>query len=82
MLLLVRGAAQAAGCSVTLTSGSNLATAITNVASGGTVCLNAGSYPAFNTSITKSAMTTITPVGGVTASQVTVASVDVGTSQI
>jgi hypothetical protein len=70
-----------AACDMTLSSGANVASAVTNVASGGTVCLSAGSYPAFGSSVVKSSMTTITPAPGVTQSQVTLGSANVGTSQ-
>jgi hypothetical protein len=70
-----------AACDQTLSPGANIATAVSSVAPGGTVCLNAGSYPAFNSTISKSSMTTVTAAPGVSQSQVTIASVNVNASQ-
>lgn len=70
-----------AACTQTLSSGANVASAVSAAASGSTICLNAGSYPAFNASIAKSSLTTITATPGVSPSQVTISSVDVGSSQ-
>ena len=70
-----------AQCSQTLSSGANIATAVSSVASGGTICLNAGSYPAFNASVKKASLTTVTAAPGVSPSQVTISSVNVADSQ-
>jgi hypothetical protein len=70
-----------AQCTQTLSSGASIVTAVLAVASGGTVCLNAGSYPTFSSSIVKTSMTTVTTAPGVSQSQVTIASVDASTSQ-
>src|SRR4051812_36836726 len=43
---------QPPACTVTISNGTSLLTTLTNVASGGTVCLNAGSY-GLNASISK-----------------------------
>jgi hypothetical protein len=79
--LLGTAHASYAQCDQTLSPGANVAAAVSSVASGGTLCLEAGSYPAFNASITKSSMTTIVAAPGLSQSQVTIASVNVGTSQ-
>jgi hypothetical protein len=68
-------------CTTTINAGTDIATAVANVASGGTVCLNAGGYSAFNSTVTKTSMTTVQPAPGVSQSQVTIPSVNVGTSQ-
>jgi hypothetical protein len=70
-----------AQCTQTLNAGANIASALGSVASGGTICLNAGSYPSFNSTVTKTSMTTVTAAPGVTQAQVTVASVSTGSSQ-
>lgn len=70
-----------AACSQTLSAGANIANAVSAAASGSTICLNAGSYPAFNASIVKSSLTTITAAPGLSQSQVTISSVNVGSSQ-
>jgi len=75
------GAQSAINCTTTISSGASLATTVTSLAAGGTVCLNAGSYSSFNSSISKSSMTTIVAAPGLTQSQVTISSVNVGTSQ-
>jgi hypothetical protein len=66
-------------CSATISSGTSLMTAVQNVSSGGTVCLNAGSY-SFSGTVTKSSMTYVQPAKGVTAAQVTISSANVGQS--
>lgn len=70
-----------AACDQTLSSGASIANAVSSAASGSTICLNAGSYPAFNASINKTSMTTVTATPGLSQSQVTIASVSVGSSQ-
>lgn len=70
-----------AACNVTINPGTDIAGAVNTAASGATICLNAGSYPAFNASIKKTSMTTITPTPGVDRSQVSIPSVNVGSSQ-
>jgi hypothetical protein len=70
-----------AACDATLNSGANVASAVSSAAAGATICLNAGSYPAFNASINKSSMTTVTAAPGLDRSKVTIASVAVGSSQ-
>lgn len=67
-------------CTTTISSGSSLATALTNVANGGTVCLNAGTYT-FNASVTKSSMTMSRPADGVSRSQVTLTTINTNSSQ-
>jgi hypothetical protein len=81
VLLLLLAVFSHAACDVTLNSGANIATAVSNAASGSTLCLNTGIYPSFNATINKSAMTTITSAPGINASQATIASVDVGSSR-
>lgn len=70
-----------AACNVTLNSGASISSAVSSAASGSTICLNAGSYPSFNSSISKSSMTTVTAAPGLDRSQVTISSVNVGSSQ-
>lgn len=80
---ILLGASQVsfAACNQTLNSGTNIANAVSSAASGTTICLNAGSYPAFNASINKTSLTTVTAAPGLSKSQVTIASVNVGSSQ-
>jgi Right handed beta helix region len=70
-----------AACDQTLSAGANIATAVSSAASGTTICLNAGSYPGFSGSIKKTSLTTVTSAPGLSNSQVTLSSVDVGSSQ-
>ncbi|MGZ3805802.1 MAG: hypothetical protein ACXVB4_16410 [Pseudobdellovibrionaceae bacterium] len=70
-----------AACDQTLNAGANVANAVSSAASGTTICLNAGSYPAFNASIVKTSLTTVMAAPGLSRSQVTIASVNVGASQ-
>lgn len=70
-LILLLGASQAsfAACDQTLSSGVNLATAITNAAAGSTICLNSGTYAEASLSgISKTSDVTIQSVSGRTAS--------------
>lgn len=67
-------------CDRTLKSGGNIATAAKRVSSGGTVCLNAGTY-SFSSTISKSRMTTVRPAHGVGRAQVTFTQLDVQTSR-
>lgn len=59
-------AAPVVTCTSTLTSGANVATALTAVAAGGTVCLGAGTYT-YTGSVSKSSMTTVRSTSGVAA---------------
>src|SRR5438132_11328463 len=84
LLLGVLGASQASmgaqgapTCTTTLSSGANVVTALTNVASGGTVCLNAGSY-SYNATVNKGSMTTVTAAAGVDKTRVTFSAIDTG----
>lgn len=64
-------------CATTLSSGGNIATALTSVANGATVCLNGGTY-SFNATVSKSAMTTVRPAAG--AGTITFSLLNVNTS--
>ncbi|HEY9466122.1 MAG TPA: right-handed parallel beta-helix repeat-containing protein [Vicinamibacterales bacterium] len=79
--ILLAGAELSIACDVTLSPGASVAAAVSSAPSGATVCLNAGSYPAFNASINKSSLTTITASPGLSRSQVSISSVNVGSSQ-
>ncbi len=70
-----------AACDQTLSSGASVSSAVSSAANGATICLNAGSYPAFSGSIKKTSLTTVTAAPGLSNSQVTISSVDVGSSQ-
>jgi hypothetical protein len=67
-------------CERTLESGGNIAIAAKRVSSGGTVCLNAGTY-SFSSTISKASMTTVRPAHGVGRAQVTFTQLDVQTSR-
>lgn len=67
-------------CTVTISSGGSVANALNGISSGGTVCLNAGTY-GYASSIVKTSQTTVTPSSGVSQSQVTLTSFDTGSSQ-
>lgn len=70
-LILLLGASQAsfAACDQTLSSGANLATAITNAAAGSTLCLNSGTYAYADLyGISKTSDVTVQSVSGKTAS--------------
>ena len=65
----------AGGCNVTINSGANISQAANSVASGGTVCLNPGTYQWNGGSwatVDKQSMTTITPAPGVSKSVVSI----------
>jgi hypothetical protein len=65
--LLVTTAAQAA-CTTTLSTGSNVATAVSSAVNGSTICLNAGNYGTVNLfNIQRSGFVTIQSVSGKTA---------------
>lgn len=66
-------------CTTTISSGGNVATALSNVAAGGTVCLNAGTY-SFNATVSKSSMTTVTAAQGVSMTQITFTTFETNTS--
>jgi hypothetical protein len=65
-------------CTTTISSG--LASALSSAAGGSTICLNAGSYGSVNVSVQKSAMVTVVPAPGVSASQAVLGWVNTGTS--
>jgi parallel beta-helix repeat protein len=80
--LILLGSSQVfAACDVTLSSGASISNAVAAAPGGATICLNAGSYPSFNSSISKSSTTTVTAASGLDRSQVTISSVNVGSSQ-
>jgi hypothetical protein len=69
LTLLGSSHASWAACNQTLSSGANLATAITNAAAGSTICLNSGTYAEANlTGISKTSDVTVQSVSGRTAS--------------
>jgi hypothetical protein len=68
-------------CTTTIAAGANVATALSAMASGGTLCLGAGSYAAVDATFTKTAMTFVRPSAGVAATAVNIAGVDVNNSQ-
>lgn len=74
LLALLCGPLAAQTCTTTISAGASISSAVSSVANGGTVCLNAGAYPAWNATVTKTSQTTVTSAPGVTASQVTVPS--------
>lgn len=67
-----------AGCTRTITDGS-LSSAMKDVASGGTVCLNAGSY-SWSGTVTQTALTTARPASGVARDKIIVNGLDLGQS--
>jgi hypothetical protein len=81
LLLLAAPQSVFALCDQTLVSGANIAEAVLAVPSGATICLSAGSYPAFTASISKSSTTTITAAPGVSQDDVTIPTMDIGASQ-
>ena len=74
-----RPSGQGFTCDRSLNGGGNIATTAKDVSSGGTVCLNAGTY-SFSSTISRSSMTTVRPAHGVAQAQVMFTRLDVQTS--
>jgi hypothetical protein len=68
-------------CSVKLNANANVADAVLTADSGATICLNAGNYPAFEATVSKASLTTVTASPGLTAAQVHIEAINVQSSK-